>query len=121
MERNLTCIICPQGCRLIIKECSEREDGYEVSGNRCKRGRVYGISEITNPKRILTSTVKVTSLKHRRLPIRSDAEIPKDMIMECMIELCNVEAYPPIRMGDIIVKDILGTGTNIVASRSINE
>lgn len=116
--KEIICIVCPMGCQMEITEDSSGQ-GYIVTGNSCSRGEKYGIKELTNPTRVLTTTVKLRNSLLRRLPVRTDTAISKDMIFACMKELDSVEAEAPVRAGDIIVENILGTGVNIISARSI--
>ncbi|KXG73678.1 DUF1667 domain-containing protein [Thermotalea metallivorans] len=118
-KREMICIVCPVGCRLTLYEDAHREKGYRVEGNQCRRGEDYGIKELVNPTRVLTTTVKITNVSLNRLPVRTDKPIPKGKIFECMDILHQVEVQGPIRMGDIIIENILHTGVNIIASRSM--
>lgn len=112
---ELICIVCPKGCHLHVDE----EDGYKVTGNSCARGAEYGRKELTNPTRVITSTVKITGAAHSRLPVKTDRDIPKPLIFEAMKLLNVVMVQSPVKTGDIIVKDILGTGANFVATRDM--
>ena len=110
---KLTCIVCPRGCELDVKEGDE----ITVTGNFCPRGEVYGKSEILNPVRTLTSTVRFAS--NRRLPVITSAPIPKDRIFEVMKLLKDININHDIKMNDIILENVLGLDINIVASRSM--
>jgi CxxC motif-containing protein len=116
-ERKLTCIVCPIGCRLNITLDNGRIGN--ISGNRCKRGNAYAKEECTAPKRMLTSSVWVTGGIHPLVPVKSERPIPKELIMQCMETIRRVKVQAPVRTGDIIIKDVCGTGVNIVATRSI--
>ena len=116
--KEIICIVCPMGCQMEIAEDSSSK-GYIVTGNACTRGEKYGIKELTNPTRVLTTTIKLKGSLQRRLPVRTDTPIPKGMIFACMKELDAVEAAVPVGMGDVIVENILGTGANIISTRSI--
>lgn len=115
----MICIVCPIGCHLEVVEDLESETGYRVYGATCKRGEVYGVKELSNPTRLITSTVSINGGNLRRLPVRTDKDIPKDKIFECMKIINSIEVEAPINIGDIIVENILDTGVNIVASRSL--
>lgn len=119
MDKNeLICISCPMGCHL---EAIRTEQGYIVSGNKCKRGEVYAISELTAPTRVLTSTVKTNSNFLSQLPVRTDKPMPKEMMFKAMEALDNIFVEVPIRIGDKIINNLLGTEVNIIASRSITD
>ncbi len=115
MAQNLICIVCPRGCHLTIDE------NKNVSGNSCPRGVNYAINEITCPKRILTSTVKLVSKSLARLPVITSEEIDKNIIFDVMKELNKVEVKAPIKMHEIIIKNVLNTGVNIISTREIIE
>ncbi|KGG80942.1 molybdopterin oxidoreductase [Caloranaerobacter azorensis H53214] len=119
MKKDMICIVCPIGCHLEIEKDEKSSLGFKVTGNQCKRGQEYAIEEITNPKRILTSTVKIKNAHLSRLPVRTNKPVPKDKIFECMKEINKVEVTAPIRVGDVIIKNILGTGADVLASRDM--
>lgn len=111
--KQLTCIVCPIGCRII----AEIRDGeYEFSGNRCARGAEFAKTELTAPKRSLTTTVRTTFRNMPVMPVRTNGEIPKEMIPNIMYELGKVLVSERIGIGDIVVKDILGSGCDIIAT-----
>ena len=112
---NLICIVCPKGCHLSVDE----ENGYQVTGHGCQRGVDYGKKELTNPTRVITSTVKIRGGIHNRLPVKTNSDIPKGMIMEAMKLLDAVEVTAPVHVGDVVVPDICGTGVSWVASRDM--
>ena len=117
MTRNLTCIICPKGCNLKVE--IENEEIKSIEGNTCKRGYDYAISEVTNPVRTITSTVKLEIGK--MLSVKTNKPIPKELIFKCMKEINKVVAKPPIKIGDVLIENILETGSNIVATQNIYE
>lgn len=117
-ERELICISCPMGCRLTVK--LEGNEVISVTGNTCPRGEEYARKECTNPERILTSTVKINGAVHRVLPVITDREIPLGKLFEAMEAIRKVEVDAPVREGDILIEDILGTGANVIASRSMD-
>ena len=114
-----TCIVCPRGCRLTITKDDTKEWGYIVEGNTCKRGEEYGIKEVTNPTRVLTSTVKLKNSSHNRLPVVTKGSIPKGKMFDCMKVINKVEIEPPNREGDIVIENILNTGIDLISARSI--
>lgn len=115
--KELICIVCPKGCHLKVDE----QNGYAVTGNQCERGVVYGKKELTNPTRVITSTVRVQGAQIPRLPVKTDRDIPKKDIFPAMCLLDSVTVKAPVHCGDIIIPDILGTGANFVATRSLPE
>ncbi|MCM1988496.1 DUF1667 domain-containing protein [Oceanirhabdus seepicola] len=117
-KQDLVCIVCPMGCRMTIEKDDSNELGYKVEGNTCKRGMTYAIKEVTNPTRVITTTVTIEDFYLKRLPVRTDGEVPKKMIIDCMMEINKTKVKTPITVGDIIIEDLHGTGVNVIASRS---
>lgn len=115
MKVQMICIACPIGCHIEV----DAENNYSVIGNQCKRGEVYGKKELTKPTRIITSTVIIDGGIYNRLPVKTNGEIPKRLIFDVMKELDFIRVTAPVKIGDIIIKNVCGTGINIVASRSM--
>jgi CxxC motif-containing protein len=114
--REITCIVCPLGCKLTIER---RGDGFHVSGNQCKRGEDYAIKEVTEPTRMLTSTVSIRHAIHRRLPVHSSAPLPKELLFPAMALIRKTQIDAPVRCGQPVIGNILGTGVDICASRDM--
>ena len=115
--RELTCIGCPMGCPLIVT--MEAGEVISVTGNTCKRGDVYARKEVTNPTRIVTSTVRVSGGDADMVSVKTKEDIPKGKIFECVKALKSVEVPAPVHIGDVLVKDVAGTGVDIVATKSV--
>lgn len=118
-KREMVCIVCPVGCRLEVFEDNKSESGYIVKNANCPRGEVYAVKELTNPTRVVTSTVKIKNGLLNRLPVKTDGTISKDKISQCMDIINSIEVEAPIKVGHIIVEDVLGEGVNIIATRSM--
>ena len=116
MERTLTCISCPVGCRMkvIIKE----GEVVSLSGNACKRGEVYAKQESLAPKRMVTAVVSVKGSK-MPLSVKTQEPVDKNKIKTVMNALSLVEITAPITMGQVIVKNVAGTGVDIIATKPI--
>ena len=117
--RNLICINCPMGCPLTVE--MDGDEVVSVSGNTCKRGDTYGRKEVTNPTRIVTSTVKVTGGGADMVSVKTKQDIPKGKIFDCVKALKDVEVQAPVHIGDVIVSDVAGTGVDVVATRNIEK
>lgn len=111
-----TCVVCPVSCTIDV--IPEENGGYRTSGNQCKRGERYAISEHTHPVRMITTTVAVKHSVFPRLPVISDGEVPKEKLMECMNEIYRISVEAPIKCGDIVMNNICGTGVNIVSAKT---
>lgn len=117
MTRDLTCICCPLGCS--IQVTLENGEVTSVTGNTCPRGDAYARKEVTNPTRIVTSLVRV---KNGVLPVvscKTASDIPKEKIFDITKALEAVDVEAPIHIGDVLVKDVAGTGVDIIASKNV--
>lgn len=115
--KNLTCINCPMGCSLTVE--MEGEQVIKVDGNTCKRGEIYARKEVTDPTRIVTSTVKVVNGKSDMVSVKTKEDIPKGKIFDCVRALKNVRAEAPVRIGDVIAGNIADTGVDVVATKNV--
>lgn len=119
MERTMTCIACPRGCRLLVSGPGKKGDAggdIAVTGNRCPRGVDYALQELKNPMRILTSTVAATGPGGVRMPVKTSAEIPKGKMMEAMAVIHRTVMNRPGIPGDVIIEDFLGLKVDLVAT-----
>lgn len=112
---EIICVVCPKGCRLSVDE----KNDYRVAGHGCERGIEYGRMEISDPRRVVTSTVRITGAAHRRCPVRTSAAVPKGLMLEAVRLLDAVELASPVREGDIVIENILGTGIDFIATRDM--
>lgn len=116
--RELVCIVCPKGCSMRIEE---KDGSYTVSGNTCKRGAEFAISEMTRPMRTICSTVRTTFPDEPVLSVRVSAEIPKDRIFDVMGEIRKVRLDQPVRRGEPVIRNVLGLGVDIIATSDLLE
>ena len=116
---KITCIKCPLACIIEVKS-DDKKNIISISTN-CKQGKNYAMQEVVKPVRILTTTAKIISKDqdHPLLPVQTDRPIDKDMLKEVMAELSKIELQPPILYGEVIVRNILNTGANIIANCNI--
>lgn len=117
-ERELICIGCPMGCPIVVK----MEDGKvtSVTGNTCPRGEEYARKEVTDPTRIVTTTVRVADGKVPMINVKIEHDIPKDKIFDCIAALRGVTIKAPVHIGDIVLENVAGTGVNIVAAGNMD-
>ena len=118
-EKNLTCINCPMGCALTA--LMNGDEVIKVTGNTCNRGDVYARKELTDPTRIVTSTVKVVGGKSDMVSVKTREDIPKGKIFECVKELRDVQIHAPVHIGDIVAANVAGTGIDVVATKNVAE
>lgn len=118
-ERFLTCIGCPMGCQLKVT----MKDGQveKIEGNTCKRGAVYGEKEVTNPTRIVTSTVRVQGGQRPVVSVKTSSDIPKGKIKDCMLALKEIEVEAPVMIGTVIVENVADTGVAVVATSNVSD
>lgn len=114
--KKMVCIVCPNSC---VLSAEEKDGSLSVTGGACPRGKEFAISEITDPKRMLCSTVKTVFPGVPVLPVRVSAEIPKDKIFEVMAQLNKIVVRQRIARGDAVIPNVLGLGVDIIATSSV--
>ena len=112
--KEMICITCPKGCHLHIDEKT-----LQVTGNGCPRGVIYAQAELTNPMRTVTSTVAIRGSFLARCPVRTSAPIPKSKMKELVALLKNYTLTSPVRTGDTVVKNVFGTGADVIVTRDM--
>lgn len=116
MEKQITCINCPVGCRLDVT--LENGQVVSVAGNTCPRGVTYAKQECVDPLRMVTAVVPVEG-SDMPLSVKTRTPIPKKLINECMQALAAVKIAAPVAMGSVVVADVCGTGVDIIATKSV--
>lgn len=111
MEKNFVCILCPRGCRIKV------DDAGNISGNFCKRGAGYVQTELTAPTRVVTTTVKTIFPEIPRVSVKTDKPIPKGLIYDIMNTINETTIEKPMAIGEILIENILDTGSNIVLTK----
>ena len=112
MKRNLTCIICPRGCAMEIDL-----DTMQVTGNGCPKGAQYAIDECTDPVRTVTSSIRVSNRENTMVSVKTASPVAKSRLFEVMKQIHAAKTLAPVKIGDIIIKDVCGT--DIVATKNI--
>ncbi len=112
--KEFTCIICPRGCHLVV------DDNMNVTGNFCPRGKQYAVSELTNPVRSVTSSIRVNNRDDLLVSVKTSGPIPKGKMFDLMKEIDKLSANAPTHIGDVVAKDILGLGVDIIITKNID-
>ena len=120
MRREMICICCPRGCRLVAERENDNAE-WEISGNQCPRGAAYAIQEITNPCRVVTAVVKTNSSQIMFLPVRTDKPYPREGIAQLLNTLYGMTVNVPVKRGDVLIHNVNGTDIDVIASESIEE
>lgn len=111
--RELTCIVCPRGCSLSV-EFGEDGSVASVVGNLCPRGKTYATDECTNPMRVVTSTVRCEG--GEVVSCKTSKSVPKSLVFEVMGIINKTKAPDSVKIGDVIIPNILGTGADVIAT-----
>ncbi|HOS29773.1 MAG TPA: DUF1667 domain-containing protein [Treponemataceae bacterium] len=122
-EEQMTCIICPMGCSMEVRI---EHDGLEkrvlsVRDNGCPRGEQYAFKEVRHPTRTLTTTVAVKNGEAPLVPVKTSAEIPKQLLFNAMEILRRIVVDAPVSCGQIIIKDLLGTSVAVTACADVEK
>jgi len=116
-ERKFICIVCPVGCELSAH--ADDSGALSVQGNQCKRGAEYARTELTDPRRVLTGTVRLTAGPLRFLPVRTDKPVKRGVLRDAMRVLAQIEIEPPVKCGDVLRADFTEPGINLLAGRTV--
>ena len=120
VEENIVCIGCPLGCRTTLK-IDPHGDVVKITGYKCKEGRQYVLEEHRNPVRILTATIRTEKSPRPLLPVRTNRPIPKSKLKEATLALVRVKAKPPVKIGQVILPNLLNSGTDVIATDDLFE
>lgn len=115
MTKELICIGCPLGCPLTVE--MEGNEVISVKGNTCANGDKYARKEVTDPRRTVTSTVKVKNGKLPVVSVKTATDIPKNKIFMCMEELSHVIIEAPVHIGDVVLKNVADSGVDVIATK----
>lgn len=117
-RKEFVCIRCPLGCNITVE--TEGTDIKNITGNTCPRGADYVTKELTDPRRIVTSLVRVKGGELPVVSVKTAADIPKDRIGDCIKALKEIELTAPVRMGDVVAENVCGTGVKIVTTANVS-
>ncbi len=119
MKKEITCIICPIGCRMMVEY--KDETILNIEGFECKKGKKYGSEELLNPVRTLTTTIAVKDGEIPLVSVKTDKPIQKDKLFEVMDFISGIEVDAPVKLGDVLVENILGLKTDILATKNVEK
>ncbi len=116
--KELTCVVCPAGCRITVTLTDDAVT--EITGNTCARGKKYAESEVTHPVRTLTTTVGITgNANHHMLPVKTSRPIPRENLMDAMMQLTGFTVSAPVHTGDVLIADFIEMGCDLVACKDM--
>jgi len=116
---KIICITCPMGCNLTVTH--EGASVLRVNGNACKRGLKFADGELTDPRRMVATTVRVKGGIHPMVPVYTEEPFPKPRIFELLDEIRQVEIEAPVTMNQVVLENALGEGIDVIASRDMPE
>lgn len=112
-DESFICTVCPNGCSLSI---SKIDDEILIKGNKCMRAYEYALSEMKEPKRIITSTVKLKDNPFMLYPVKTSKPVKKTLIEGIMKEIRKIKLPNKVEDGYIVSKNILGSGADLIAT-----
>ena len=116
MVERLTCVLCPLGCELEVELIG---DDLQVRGGQCEKGESFAAEEIIRPKRNLATSVPLRGTASRMVSVRLTGPVPLDKIFVILAEISNLRPEPPVRRGDTLIRDVLGLGVDVIATRTV--
>ena len=113
---KMICINCPKGCELDVERAADGT--ITVTGHTCPRGEAYGRAELENPTRMVTGLVRVAGMR-KPLPVKTKSPVAKGKISDVLFAMHQTTVQLPVRIGDVIVADVAGTGVDLVATANM--
>ncbi len=117
VTEEIICITCPVGCTLEVTHAGETV--INVDGNTCSRGLTYVEEELSDPRRMVATTVRVRGGIHPLVPVYTAAPFPKPKIFALLKRIREIEIEAPVALHQVVLEDALGTGIQIIASRPL--
>ena len=117
-EERLTCVLCPVGCELAVRRA---KGGLEIEGNICEKGVTFATEEILYPKRNLATSVCAAGSGRRMVSVRLTGRVPREMVFPILKEIARLRPRPPVGRGQVLIADVLGTGVDVIATRTVDE
>ncbi len=117
ITEEMICITCPMGCTLEVTH--DDETVLNVEGNTCKRGLTYVQRELTDPRRMVATTVTVKGGLHPLVPVYTREPFPKPRIFDLLAKIREVEVEAPVEVNQVVLRDALDTGIDVIASRDM--
>ena len=114
---RLTCVLCPVGCELEVARNAAGE--LEVQGNQCDKGVPFAVEEVLNPRRNLATSIPIKGTAAKMVSVRLSAAVPRDMIFPILAEIAKLRPEAPVRRGRVLIADVLGTGADVIATRTV--
>ncbi|HSA94527.1 MAG TPA: DUF1667 domain-containing protein [Acidobacteriota bacterium] len=114
---RLTCVLCPVGCELEVSRNASGELG--ISGNQCDKGIPFAVEEILRPKRNLATSVPAKGTRSKMVSVRLSGPVARDMIFPILAEIAGLRPEPPVRRGQVLIGNVLGTGVDVIATRTV--
>ena len=116
-KKHFVCVVCPVGCEIdVVHDVSGI---ISMEGNKCEKSEEFVSQELIEPMRILTTTVRIEGSKWPVIPVRTDKAVPRRLFPRIMKQLIRVKLQAPVNMLDVVVRDVLHTGANIIATRTM--
>lgn len=114
---RLTCVLCPIGCELEIRKAESGE--LDIQGNQCDKGVPFAVEETLHPKRNLATSVPVRGTAAKMVSVRLNGAVPREMIFPILAEIARLRPEAPVRRGQVLIADVLGTGVDVIATRTV--
>jgi CxxC motif-containing protein len=114
---RLTCVLCPVGCELEVRRDGSTE--VEVSGNQCDKGIPFAVEEVLRPRRNLATSIPVRGTASKMVSVRLSGPVPREMIFPILAEIARLRPEAPFSRGQILITDVLGTGVDVIATRTV--
>lgn len=115
---RLICVLCPVGCELEARK--DPAGDIQVQGNQCDKGIPFAVEEVLRPKRNLATSVPVKGTATKMVSVRLSGPVARDMLFPILAEISELRPEAPVRRGQVLIADVLGTGVDVIATRTVS-
>ena len=119
--KEVTCILCPNACQLVVRFDEAKKEIISLDNLRCKRGEKYAAEELFDPKRSVMSVVPIESKHWKVTSVLTSEPIPKDKIFDVYNQIKKVRLKAPVKQGDVVIPNVVGSGADVIVTRSVME
>lgn len=119
-EVEMICIQCPLGCKIKVV-LDDDNKVTDITGFTCKSGKEYAIQEITDPHRIITTSIKVIGGKSELVSVKTNKPVPKKLIPAIMDIIKNSSIHAPVELNQVIISNVANSGADIISTKAIDK
>jgi CxxC motif-containing protein len=119
-EVEMICIQCPLGCKIKV-QLDDDNKVLDISGFTCKSGKEYAMQEVTDPHRVITTSIKVIDGKNELVSVKTNKPVPKRLIQSIMDIIKNSSVHAPVELNQVVISNIANSGADIITTKKVEK